>query len=96
MASARNKRSQWPSNHARKGERPAIAGLFFFGRTALRLRTEDFADSGLTSIDDRRLSEDRGEGFPRIVCPILGPPLVVDPRWPLVLRPQESSIRNRR
>jgi hypothetical protein len=61
----------------------------------MRLRIEDscglriLADSGLTAIEDRRLSEDRGETRS---AHILNPPLIADPRWLLVLRPQSSRI----
>ena len=61
----------------------------------LTIRIKDFAASGLTAIEDRRLSEDCGE---RRSADILSPPLIADPRWRLVLRPQspQSAIASER
>src|SRR5688572_12559549 len=64
-------------------------------RCSFGLRIEDFAASGLSAIDNRRLIEDCGESIRGRFPLILSPQLVADPRWSLVLRPQGSSIRNR-
>ena len=84
---------KWIAMYERYLDQGSCCGLFEawvvgqFRGIHLRLRI-GIADSGLMAIEDRRLSEDRGE---RCSTQILSPPLIADPRLLLVLRPQSQS-----